>query len=145
MDPVSATANIAAIVGIACKSSHALHSFFRGISEASDDIRQHCATLRSLKSTLECMKSLVTDPTVGQHLLRNIGTSLEECSIDLQNVDTRCRKAQGAMLRGKVRNGVTRVGWCLSGEHSLKRFFARLQRWYTVFSLKLSTLQMYSF
>lgn len=143
MDPVSATANIVAIVGVACKSCHALHSFFRGISEAPDDIRQYCATLRSLESTLKCMKTLITDPTVGQHLLRNVGTSLEECSIDLQSVNAKCRKAQGAMQKGKFRNSVTRVGWYLSGEHSPERFFARLQRWYTVFSLELSTLQMY--
>ena len=143
MDPVSATASILAIVEAACKSCHALHSFFRGISEAPDDIRQYCATLRSLKSTLQCMRSLITDPTFGQHLLRNVGTSLEECSIDLQSVDAKCRKAQGAMQKGKLRNGVTRLGWCLSGEHSLERFFARLQRWYSIFSLELSTIQMY--
>ena len=145
MDPVSATANVVAIVGIACKSCQALRSFFRGIIEAPDDIRQYCATLRSLESTLKCIKSLITDPAIGQHLLRNVGTSLEECSIDLQSVDAKCRKAQGALQKGKIRNGVTRVGWHLSGEHSLERFFARLQRWYTVFSLELSTLQMYGF
>lgn len=143
MDPVSATASIIAIVEVACKSCHALHDFLRGISEAPDDIKQYRATLRSLKSTLQCMQSLIADPTVGQHLLRNVGTSLEECSIDIQSVDAKCWKAQGAMQRGKVRNGVTRVGWYLSGEHSLERFFARLQRWYTIFSLEMSTLQMY--
>ena len=143
MDPISATASMITIVEVACKSCHALHDFLRGISEAPDDIKQHRATLRSLKSTLHCMQSLIADPTVGQHLLRNVGTSLEECSMDLQSVDAKCRKAQGAMQRGKMRNGVTRVRWYLSGEHSLEKFFARLQRWYTIFSLEMSTIQMY--
>ena len=143
MDPVSATANVVAIVGIACKSCQALRTFVRGINEAPDDIRQYCATLRSLESTLKCIKSLIADPAIGPHLLRNVGTSLEECSIEVQSVDSKCRKAQEAMQKGKIRNGVTRIGWHLSGEHSLERFFARLQRWYMVFSLELSTLQMY--
>lgn len=142
MDPVSATASMITLVEVACKSCHALHDFFRGISEAPDDIKQYCAILRSLKSTFQCMRSLIADPTVGQHLLRNVGTSLEECSVDLQSVDAKCRKAQEAMQRGKVRNSVTRIGWYLSGEHSLEKFFARIQRWYTIFSLEMSSLQM---
>ena len=141
MDPVSATASVIAIAGVAGKSCQALLSFFHGISEAQEDILQFCKTLQSLESTLQCIRSLCTDPNVRQHLTQNFTVCLKECFSELEAADTKCRKAQNLMQRGKMQSSWARLRWYLSAEHWLKKFFFHVQTYHTVFSLELSTLQ----
>ena len=141
MDPISATANIIAIVGVAVKSCQALQSFFRGISEAREDILQFCRTLKSLESMLSCIGSLCIDPNIGQYLTANFTRCLEECHSELQTARTRCQKAQRLIRKGTIKSSLARLIWFSSAEHWLEKFFSQIQTYHMVFSLELSTLQ----
>ena len=141
MDPISASANIIALVGFTCKSCQALHAFFRGLSEARGDIMQFCSTLKSLESTLQCINSLCTDSDITPHLSHSFTDGLKACYIELETVESRCRKARKMLQKGRMSSSWARLRWYLSAEHWLKRFFARIQTYQMLFSLELSTLQ----
>lgn len=141
MEPVSSTASIIAITGLACKSCQTLISFFRDISEVRADILHFCCTLQSLDSTLQDIKLLCTDPQINQYITPNLTNCLESCLSEVQDVDTKCQKAQKLIQRGTLHSGWARLRWYLSAEHWLKKFLAHIQTYHIVLSLEWSTLQ----
>ena len=141
MDPISTTASIISITGLACHSCQALISFFHGISEARGDILHFCSTLQSLDSILQSIKSLCIDARIKQHITLNLTVCLEKCASEVQLVDAKCQKAQKLIQRGPLHSSWARLRWYLSAEHWLKKFFARVQTYHAILSLECSTLQ----
>ena len=141
MDPLSGAANIIAIAGLACKTCQALVSFFHGIAKAREDILQFCKILRSLDSTLQCIKSLCIDTPTEQYLTQNFITCLKECFSELEHANGKCAKAQVLMRKGKMQSSWARMKWYLSAEYWLEDFLSHIQTYHMVFSLELSTVQ----
>ena len=142
MDPLSVTANTFAILGFVGQSSQFLYTFFRGVAEAPADVQQYGAILLALHDTFLGIRSLHDSHYSQIAFTAGFSNRLEECLKDFRAVESRIRKIDEMLKKGKIRRTWARLKWSSSAGHWLESFFARLQTYQTVFSLELATLQL---
>ena len=96
MDPLSATANNIAVLGIAYTSCQSLYNIIRGFVEAPKDVRQNCRALQSLVSVLASIKSLRVERDNELCFTSNFVARLEACLSDIRLV----RRESWGQMRG---------------------------------------------
>ncbi|MCJ1251625.1 hypothetical protein MMC30_008860 [Trapelia coarctata] len=142
MDPLSVTANTFAILGFVSQSSHFLYHFFRGVAEAPSDVQQNGVVLHALHDTFLGIRSLYVSHSSQIGFTAGFPTRLEGCLEDFRAVESKIRKADEMLKKGRIRRTWARLKWSSSADHWLGDFFVRLQTYQTMFSLELATLQL---
>ena len=141
-DPLSVTANLVAVIGIAGQSCRLLFEFLQTVSEAPKEIQQQITALKALSSTFRGIQ------TLGQHMPAELAWSSEfhalllECMTDLRAMESKMKKLNEHLERGRMRRTWARLKWS-SSDLDLRKFLARVQTYHTTFSLDLLTLHMY--
>ena len=143
MDPLSATANCIAIVGIAYKSCQSLNELFHGLTEAPKEVCQSCAAVKSLAAILSHIISLHNEGREEQVFSLDFQNCLQTCASDVVLVEKRLMKMDASLRKGILHRSWTKLKWSSSADQWLGRFFDRVQTYNVVFSLELVALQMY--
>lgn len=142
-DPLSITASVLAVVGFAAQSCGCLCHFLRSISEVSEDVQHHVATLQALQETFAGIAALEKDVPICTLIQPAFKARLEECMIDLQDMERFIKPFHMQLKEGRGRRMWTRFRWfSTSQQHRLQRYFARIEIYHTNFSLDLLLLNM---
>ena len=142
-DPLSITASVLTVVACAAQSCDGLCRFLRSISEVSEDIQHHIAALQALQSTFAGIAALERDIPIRAFIKPAFKVRLNECMLDLQEMEKLVKSFHIQLEEGRVRRMWTRVRWSsLSHNHKLQKYLSRIESYHTTFSLDLLLLNM---
>jgi len=144
-DPLSATANIVAILVVSIQSCAQLVEFYQKLADAPAEVRHNALWLRTLQSTFGELQTLAQDPRFSDfqaHLPANFDARLTNCRADLQQTEARVRRVCKGLDGGKMQQTWAKVKHCFAGEQWLAKFSRRLQMYHSAFTIDLATIQM---
>jgi hypothetical protein len=145
VDPLSAAANIFAVLGFSIQSCSYLVSFFHRFADAPVEVQHNTVWLQALLSTFSDLYALDNDARFrnGQvQLPAAFKTQLEACNNDLMEMESRVRRISRNLKAGRLIQTWTKVKYAFAGDQWLIKFSRRLQTYQTTFTLDLMTIQM---
>ena len=145
MDPLSATANIVAILVVSIQSCAHLVEFFQRLADAPSEIQQNSVWLRALQSTFTELNTLAQDPCFSDfqaQLPAGFDARLGDCRADLLRMEARVRQACAGLRGGRVLQTWTKARHCFTSEQWSIKFSRRLQMYHSTFAIDLATIQM---
>jgi len=145
MDPLSATANIVAVLVVSIQSCSFLVKFFRDLADAPPEVRHNAIWLGILHSTFGELRSLVVDPRFGDvqaQLPVGFASRLADCQAGLGEMEARIRRIDRDLRGGRMLQTWTKVKYSLTSEQLLAKFSGRIQLYQSAFTVDLITIQL---
>ncbi|RYP42658.1 hypothetical protein DL767_000027 [Monosporascus sp. MG133] len=144
-DPLSAAANIVAVIVVSIQSCAYLVQFFQNLADAPAEVRHNAMWLKALQSTFGELQTLAQDQRFLDfrvQLPAGFDARLGDCRADLQLAEARIRRVCTGLRGGKVLQTWTKVKHCFAGEQWSAQFSRRLQMYHSTFAIDLATIQI---
>ncbi|KAF2252325.1 hypothetical protein BU26DRAFT_562072 [Trematosphaeria pertusa] len=140
MDPLSVTAGVIAVVGLAAKTCEGLYSTVERISEAPKDLQQHLACIQHLRSTFDMIAQLENEESFTPEFIAR----LEGCMHDLQHMEQLAHSFNERLQHGRMtKRAWTRIRLSLGDQRrDLRNQLSRVESYHRAFSLDLLALNM---
>lgn len=142
-DPLSATASVITVAGVAAQTCEYLYKTVRCLSDAPKEVRRHVVALQALQSTLTGIAALEKDIPNPGIFTEEFKIRLRECISDLQAMEQHAKPFQQQFDEGTARRTWAKVRWSsVDHKYRLKKYLARIESHYAILSLGLSLLHM---
>jgi len=141
MDPLSGSASIVTLLGIAGSCCGSLCASLRSFSDAPADIRYQCVSIQSLQTTFKDLGALYADVPASYQFNRGLASKVSEFLGKTQDAEKKIALANAMLSRGTTIRTWTRLKWSLTTHRWLKRLFDDLEFWNMIFSQEVAAVQ----
>lgn len=143
-DPLSTTASILALAGVAAKSCECLYNALRLFSEAPKDLQHHINAVQALQSIFTDIAALEKDLPNAALITPDFKARLQACMLDLQAVERLAKSFCARLEEGRARRTWAKMRWSSADQRqALKRYLSRIESYHKIFSLDLLLLNMW--
>jgi hypothetical protein len=138
-DPLSVTASVIAVAGLAVKSCQGLFRLVNQFENGPRQLGHHLHSLRILKSIFATIEALEPSAVPAELLTRDFRSRLQDCIRDLKEFEKFAGSLQRQFEAGQGRRVWSRAKWALGDRRqTLESHLERIQMHVQIFSLDLS-------
>lgn len=142
-EPLSTTASILAVAGVAAKSCECLYNALRLYSEAPKDLQHHINAVQALQSIFADIAALEKDLPNAALITPDFKARLQACMLELQAVERLAKSFYTRLEEGRARRTWAKMRWSSADQRQvLKRYLSRIESYHKMFSLDLLLLNI---